>query len=126
VSPRFVGPFGGHLLIQTSLGSVVHTVRGHGITNPYGVKSIVWRSKVPAGVTVSEPISLFNPHSDEVLNVTEIFASEGIFDLSLPKTYGESSRPASLWQVSPLSSKQLVTLTFKSDEAGEHSGVVSS
>lgn len=79
--PRVVGSVEGTLTISTSAGDISYPIRAHAVPNPYRLHPFVG-TKIPAGVTYSRPIVMYNP-SDKLLHVREVFTTESFLNLQV-------------------------------------------
>ncbi|KAL6067249.1 hypothetical protein QOT17_009046 [Balamuthia mandrillaris] len=116
--PRTVGVVENDIILQSSVGNVAYRVYGQGVQNPYKLQPFVG-VKVPADVTYSPPIEMYNPN-DEPLQIKEVFTSGGFLHLTLPK--GED--PHTIWTIQPHTKKPIVKLAFVSQQPGKYTGYV--
>ena len=109
------------------MGILYFQASASGVDNLYRLRPMT-DAKVHTGALHKPPVRIYNPH-DEVLNVTEIYTSEGFLQLSLPRGSnrapgGGAGKPATLWQIPPRSSKTVVSLAFKTEIPARYKGFI--
>ncbi|OWF37267.1 transmembrane protein 131-like isoform X2 [Mizuhopecten yessoensis] len=108
------------LYIHTSQGPVTYHVFGVGIPNPYRLRPYLG-AKVPLNSSFSPVIQMHNPHSS-MLQVLEMFSSEGDLHLELPT--GELEAPKNLWEIPPYETKAVMKANFIGRVENNHTAFI--
>ena len=125
--PRKAGKRKGTITVKTSVGVVKIKVSGSGKPSIYdvsGFDDIV----VMRGARVSRRLEVKNP-TKKVFRIKEIFTTDSFLHLSLPQNLDDPDAPpvtdaSQLWEIQPMSSREVVQVSFQPTESGFYPGFV--
>ena len=86
--PRLLGKVEGTLSVETSAGNFFYRMTASGSPNAYSINPFLG-AKVPTSSPYTPSIRLYNPH-DNLLQVKEVYSSEGFLQLNLPNSSNPS------------------------------------